>query len=159
MPETIYFDATLTPNRSLSPRAFLIVMMIVGAVSFVAGLSFMSMGAFPVLGFFGLDALAIWLAFRLSFRQLQQCTYIRVTAKAVELHHQQPGQRSRQASIPTAFVRVEMAFPIRRPSELRLAHGATAWVLGRFLAPLERVSLKQALEAAICRANQERYPA
>ena len=154
---TIYFDATLTPNRSLSPRAFTLVMAIVVAMSFFAGLSFVSMGAFPVIGFFGLDALAIWFAFRWSFRALKQETRVRVTAEQIELSHEQPGRPPRTASLPTAFTRVQLDFPARRPSELKLAHGDQAWVIGRFLTPAERKSLKAALEKAIWSAQNERY--
>ena len=156
--QTIYFDATLTPNRSLSPRAFLIVMSVIAAMSFIAGLAFVSMGAFPVIGFFGLDALAIWFAFRWSFRTMKQETRIRVTAEAIDLLHEQPGKPARTATLPTAFARVRLDFPERRPSELKLAHGQKAWVIGRFLTPGERKSLKDALETAIWRAKNERHP-
>lgn len=157
-PDTIYFDATLTPNRSLSPRAFTVVMAVVVAMSFVAGLAFVSMGAFPVIGFFGLDALVIWLAFQWSFRSLKQETRVRVTANQIELQHTRPGQPPRNASLPTAFTKVRLEFPDRRPSELKLAHAGKAWVIGRFLTPAERKSLKDALESAIWKAQNERYP-
>ena len=156
-PEIIYFDATLTPNRSLSPRAFTVVMAIVVAMSFVAGLAFVSMGAFPVIGFFGLDALVIWLAFQWSFRSLKQETRVQVTAEQIRLRHTRPGKEAREASLPTAFARVQLDFPARRPSELKLAHAGKAWVIGRFLTPGERKSLKTALESAIGRARNERY--
>ncbi|MEO1660004.1 MAG: DUF2244 domain-containing protein [Pseudomonadota bacterium] len=155
--ETIYFDAVLTPNRSLSPRAFTIVMAVVAGMSFIAGLAFVSMGAFPVIGFFGLDALAIWLAFRWSFRKLKQETRVRVTAERIDLLHTRPGKPPREASLPTAFARVSLIFPDRRPSELTLAHADKAWVIGRFLTPPERKSLKQAIESAIWKARNERY--
>lgn len=156
-PHTVYFDATLTPNRSLSPRAFTIVMGIVAGVSFIAGLAFVSMGAFPVIGFFGLDALIIWLAFRYSFRKLKQETRVRITAEKIDLVHTSPGQTPRKAQIPTAFARVSLDFPERRPSELKLSHADKAWVIGRFLTPGERKSLKDALESAIWSARNERY--
>lgn len=157
--ETVYFDATLTPNRSLSPRAFTIVMGVVVAMSFFAGLAFVSMGAFPVIGFFGLDALVIWLAFQWSFRSLKQETRVRVTAQQIDLLHTRPGQKPREARLPTAFTRIQLDFPDRRPSELKLAHAGKAWVIGRFLTPSERKSLKTALESAIGQARNERYPA
>ncbi len=155
--QIIYFDATLTPNRSLSPRAFTVVMVIVVAMSFIAGLSFVSMGAFPVIGFFGLDALAIWFAFRWSFRSLKQETRVRITAEQIELSHERPGAAPRTASLPTAFTRVHLEYPERRPSVLKLTYGGTAWVIGRFLTPAERKSLKEAMEQAIWNAQNERY--
>ena len=156
-PQKIYMDATLTPNRSLSPRAFTIVMAIVAGMSFVAGLMFVSMGAFPVIGFFGLDALLIYLAFRWSFRSLRQETKIRVTADAVDLAHYENGKEVKTASIPTIFARVRLELPDRRPSELQLAYQQQAWVIGRFLTPGERRTFKSALEDAIRRAKDERF--
>jgi uncharacterized membrane protein len=154
----IYMDAVLTPNRSLSPRAFTIVMAIVGGMSFIAGLAFVSMGAFPVIGFFGIDALAIWLAFRFSRRALRQETRVKITAETIELIHHQPGKAAREATIPTAFARVKLDYPERRPSELQIAYQQQAWVIGRFLTPGERKKLKAALETAIHSARMERYP-
>jgi uncharacterized membrane protein len=153
----IYFDAVLTPNRSLSPKAFVVVMSIVGGVSFLAGLMFLSMGAFPVIGFFGIDALAIYMAFRWSQRSQKQVTRVRVTADRVELEHDQPGRKLRQAEIPTAFARVHLECPERAPSELQIAYRQQAWIIGRFLTSDERKSLKQALERAIQNARRERY--
>lgn len=157
--KTVYFDATLTPSRSLSPRAFAVVMTITVGVSFVAGMSFVAMGAFPVIGFFGIDAIAIWLAFRWSFRKQKQETRIHVTADRVDISHTQPGKIPRQVSLPTAFARISLEFPDRQPSELKISHADNAWIIGRFLTPDERKSLRQALETAIHRAKMERYPA
>ena len=92
-PSIVYFDATLKPNTALSPRAFLIIMALVGGMSFLAGLMFLSMGAFPVLGWFGLDALAIWYAFRRNFRNLKEETTVQVTADAIRLLPAFPRQR------------------------------------------------------------------
>lgn len=154
----IYMDAVLTPNRSLSPRAFMIVMAIVGGMSFIAGLAFVSMGAFPVIGFFGIDALAIWFAFRWSQRAQQQKTRVKITAETVQLVHEHPGKAVREATIPTAFARVKLEFPERQPSELQIAYQQQAWIIGRFLTPGERKKLKVALEKAIHSARMERYP-
>ena len=39
------------------------------AVSFVAGVAFLIIGAWPVFGFFGLDVVLIYWAFRVSFAE------------------------------------------------------------------------------------------
>ncbi|MGB1069338.1 MAG: DUF2244 domain-containing protein, partial [Henriciella sp.] len=62
-----------------------------------------------------------------------------------------------KVSAPTAFTQVDLAFPARRPSELIVRYGGSAWRIGRFLTPSERVSLKQALSSAIQSARAERY--
>ena len=53
------FSALLTPHRSLGPTGFLILMACLGGLSFVSGIIFVSLGAWPVFGFFGLDVLLI----------------------------------------------------------------------------------------------------
>src|SRR5258705_2559908 len=73
------FSARLTPHRSLNRTGFLVLMAFLSAVSFAAGLAFLLMGAWPVLGFFGLDVLAIYWAFRVNFRRARATEEIWVT--------------------------------------------------------------------------------
>jgi uncharacterized membrane protein len=62
------FAATLTPHRSLSPRGKQIVVALVAALAIVPGFVFYLAGAWPVIGFMGLDVLAIWVALTISMR-------------------------------------------------------------------------------------------
>src|SRR5512142_1120528 len=73
------FSARLTPHRSLNRTGFLAVMLFLSAVSFVTGLVFLMMGAWPVFGFFGLDVLVIWWAFKVNFRAARASEEIVVT--------------------------------------------------------------------------------
>src|SRR5205823_7475935 len=73
------FSALLTPHRSLNRTGFLVLMGFVSAVSFAAGLAFLLMGAWPVFGFFGLDILVIYWAFRINFRDAKASEEIRIT--------------------------------------------------------------------------------
>src|SRR5947209_4106357 len=73
------FSACLTPHRSLNRTGFLVVMAVVSVVSFAAGVAFLLMGAWPVVGFFGLDLLAIYFAFKLYFRRARATEEIHMT--------------------------------------------------------------------------------
>src|SRR5881227_418033 len=73
------FSALLTPHRSLDRTGFLVLMGFVCVISFIAGMVFLMMGAWPVLGFFGVDMLAIWWAFRINNRTARACEEITVT--------------------------------------------------------------------------------
>ena len=53
------FSALLTPHRSLNRTGFLVLMVFLSVVSFAAGLAFLLMGAWPVLGFMGLDKIEV----------------------------------------------------------------------------------------------------
>jgi uncharacterized membrane protein len=78
-PQPELFSALLTPHRSLNRTGFLVLMGLVSVISFAAGLAFLLMGAWPVLGFFGLDVLAIYWAFRINFRRARASEEISVT--------------------------------------------------------------------------------
>ena len=43
-------------------------MLCLGGLSFVSGMIFVLLGAWPVFGFFGLDVLLVYLAFRANYR-------------------------------------------------------------------------------------------
>src|SRR5580692_10032182 len=73
------FSALLTPHRSLNRTGFLVLMGFLTLVSFAAGMVFLLMGAWPVFGFFGLDVLVIYWAFRINFRRAMATEEISVT--------------------------------------------------------------------------------
>ena len=155
----VYMDARLRPNRSLSPPAFAWVMGIVAGASLACGLFFLSMGAWPVFGFFGLDAVGLWLALRWHRRRSAEETRVVVTADDVALFHRDPRGREREARLPTAFARVELDTPVRPNTWLRIEHGRRAVIIGRFLTPRERCSFADALRDALRVARQERHTA
>jgi uncharacterized membrane protein len=77
--EPALLSALLTPHRSLNSTGFLVLMTFLSVVSFAAGLAFLLMGAWPVFGFFALDVLAIYWAFRINFRRGKATEEIWVT--------------------------------------------------------------------------------
>src|SRR5258706_2900736 len=84
-PEPALFSAVVTPHRSLSHAGFLIVMAAVGGISFVAGTAFLLLGAWPVFGFFGLDVLLVYWAFRVNYRAAAAYEQVTVTASALKV--------------------------------------------------------------------------
>jgi uncharacterized membrane protein len=83
--EPTLFKARLTPHRSLNRIGFLLLMGFLTIASFAAGITFWLMGAWPVFGFFGLDVLAIYWAFRLNFRRAQAVEEITITPSELRL--------------------------------------------------------------------------
>ncbi|MBC8130672.1 MAG: DUF2244 domain-containing protein [Rhizobiaceae bacterium] len=62
------FRALLVPYRSLGRRGFVALMLFVCIVSLATSIGFLVKGAWPVLGFFGVDILLVYVAFRASYR-------------------------------------------------------------------------------------------
>ena len=65
--ETPVFTATIVPHRSLSAKGFSLLMGFVGVIGLATSIPFYLMGAWPVLGFMGLDIILIYIAFRASY--------------------------------------------------------------------------------------------
>jgi uncharacterized membrane protein len=65
----LFFERILLPHRSLPPRGFHLLMVILGLISLGVGVGFVSIGAWPVTGFFGLDVALVYIAFRINYRQ------------------------------------------------------------------------------------------
>src|SRR3979490_113329 len=79
------FSALLTPHRSLNRTGFLVLMTFLSVVSFAAGLAFLLMGAWPVLGFFGLDVVVVYWAFRVNFRHAKASEEITITPSELRI--------------------------------------------------------------------------
>lgn len=154
---TVYLDAVLEPQRSLSNRGFARVMLLLGGISFVSGLGFLLAGAWPVVGFLGLEVLALWLVFQWSFRAQTARTYVRVTADAVDVRKVDGWGRERRATIAAHFARVEFDRAANGPDALRLAASARAYPLGEHLNQDERETFARRLTQAISDARRERY--
>src|SRR4029077_21113810 len=71
-------ERVLLPYRSLPPRGFNLLTLALGAISVAVGVAFVSIGAWPVCGFFGLDILLIYIAFRLSYLSARQRETLRL---------------------------------------------------------------------------------
>src|ERR1700675_4272763 len=93
--EPALFAARLTPHRSLSRTGFLLVMAVLGTISFAAGMVFLLIGAWPVFGFFGLDVLLVYWAFRANYRAA--AAYEEVTVTATELRVRKVSHRGKAA--------------------------------------------------------------
>ena len=73
------FEASLSPHRSLSRRQARRIILCVGILSSALSIPFTLVGAWPVVGFLGLDVLALSIAFALSFRSARAREDIRIT--------------------------------------------------------------------------------
>ena len=81
--EPTIFSAVITPNRSLDRVGFIVLMSLVSFVSFVGGMVFFIAGAWPVVGFLGLDVALLYWAFKLNYARA--AAYEEVTVTAAEL--------------------------------------------------------------------------
>lgn len=151
--EVQIFSALLTPHRSLNRTGFLAVMLFLSAVSFVTGVAFLMMGAWPVLGFFGLDVLVVWWAFKANFRTARAREEITVTTSELRVRRISHRGQVAEWTFNPLWVRIDMEvdedFGIEHLYLISRGHQIQ---IARFLGPDEKASfykgLVEALDAA-----------
>jgi uncharacterized membrane protein len=149
------FSALLTPHRSLNRTGFLVLMAFLSAISFAAGLAFWLTGAWPVLGFFGLDVLAIYWAFRLNFRHARASEEIRITPSELRLRRVSHRGHVVEFVLNPLWVQLDQKthaeFGIEK---LYLLSKGRRVSIASFLGPDEKASFAKALTAALAAARR-----
>jgi uncharacterized membrane protein len=149
------FSALLTPPRSLSRAGFLVVMAFVGIVSFTAGLAFLMMGAWPVLGFFGLDMLAIYWAFRVYFRRSTATEEFRVTPTELRVRRVSHRGHAFEFALNPLWVRLDQkTHPEFGIEKLYLVSKGRHVAIANFLGPDEKASFARSLTDALQAARR-----
>jgi len=145
----LVFGAELAPHRSLAPQGFLLLMGSIGLISFAAGIAFYLAGAWPVVGFLGLDVLLVYLAFRINYRRGNLREILELTRD--DLHVRRIDHRGRETSwhFQPYWLQVNIDEPPDHHSQLLLSSHGRSLAVGSFLAPEERLDLAQALRRAL----------
>lgn len=147
------FDAVLYPHRSLPDAGFKAVMAIVIASNLFFGTYFYVIGAWPVLGFCGLDVFLVWLAFKLSYRQGRLRERVRVTEDDMWVARVLPSGHETRWRLQPYWTRVDIDKPIRHESQVRVISKGGTLILGAFLSPEERARFAEALSTALLRTR------
>ena len=153
---------TIWPHRSLSPKGFAIVMGILAGLLFIIGLGFFLAGAWPVIGFLGLELLVVWGAFKLNYRAARHRETIHTTTEELMVESQTPAGKQAQKSFPIGWLRVSLS-PSKSPvmnsrdqqKIILSSHGEQAEI-GKYLHPAEKAGLSRELGAMIDRARATR---
>jgi uncharacterized membrane protein len=153
--EPTIFAATITPHRSLGSTGFLVLMLCIGALSFICGMMFLILGAWPVFGFLGLDVVLIYFAFRANFRAARAYEEVTVTASELTLRMVNPRGGVREWTLNPVWVRLDRIvheeFGIER---LFLVSRGQRLSIASFLGPDEKASFARALSTALGEAKR-----
>jgi uncharacterized membrane protein len=153
--EPTIFSAVLTPHRSLSRTGFIVLMAALGGVSFIAGMVFLIAGAWLVFGFFGLDVLLVYWAFRANYRAADAYEEVTVTASELTLRKVSPAGQVRQWTLNPLWVRLDkVTHPELGLQRLFLISRGKRLALASFLGPKEKESFARALGEALGKARR-----
>lgn len=149
--EPVRFDAILHPHASLSPRGFFLMMAAIGTVSFCAGVAFVLIGAWPVFGFFGLDVLLVYGAFKLNYRDARRYETVRLTDSTLTVERVAPSGRRERWHFQPYWLQVEIDDDTAARSMLTLRSHGRIVEIGSFLTLDEKIDLANALRAELAK--------
>jgi uncharacterized membrane protein len=148
--DNVIFAATLTPYRSLGAAGFAIVMAFVGMTCFISGTMFYVLGAWPIVGFLGLDVLLVWLAFRLNYRAGRARETVSLSRDALVIRKVQPNGRASEIFFNPYWVRLEVSeVEDEGVTKIEVRSRNEIVPVGAFLNPADRTSFARSFRAAL----------
>ena len=138
----------------MTPRAFYLFIVAFCVAQIVFALPFLIMGAWPVAGFMGLDALALYVAFRISFRDARAYETLDLTPLELVFARVGAGGRRREWRFNPSWVRLEQKvheeFGVM---SVALVFRGEAVEVGSFLGPDQKAELARDLSRALAAAR------
>jgi len=145
----VSFERVLLPHRSLPPHGFRVLMALLGVISIAVGIGFVSIGAWPVFGFFGLDVALLYLAFRLSYRSARQCETLRLADDQFTVERVGIYGEHRLWRFQPFWLRVVLEERPDESNRLLLASHGRSLAIGDFLPPALRRELAATLREVL----------
>ena len=134
-------ELTLTPHRSLPRQGFAALMAVLVGLNFVAGAVFLLVGAWPVIGFLGLDVLLVWVAFRLNYARARQVERLVFYRDRLTIRRRDHWGREQGLDLQPYWLRVRVVRHHGEVVRVLLASHGRRYAIGQFLAPDERERL------------------
>lgn len=149
------FDAVLYPHRSLGPRGFRNLLVAVACASTLLSIPFYMMGAWPVIGFFGLDVGLLYVMFKLNYRGARLREHVLLTPVRLLFSRIDPKGRRREWSFNPRWVRLQRdeheEFGVMR---LALIQRGREVEIARFLGAAEKGDFADAFTRALNKARR-----
>lgn len=152
--EPVYFRAVLRPNPPLPPLLRKLLITVVATLNLAFALMFLLRGAWPVTPFMGADVLFLAWALASSSKSAKRREEVRVTRSELRVDYYPPQGKPISVELNPYWVRVYVDEPPKGSNVVTLASHGRRLRIGSFLPPRDRLSLAQALRAALDRARQ-----
>ena len=132
-------------------------MSLLGLVSFTAGITFLLMGAWPVFGFFGLDVLLVYIAFKLNYRDGRLHETVDLDSHQLTVTRYHPSGRTETFGFNPYWVRVSVSEAVDGRTSLSLTSHGKLFQFGSFLTDDERKELGGVLGRALQKARMSAH--
>jgi uncharacterized membrane protein len=147
----LFFERVLLPYRSLPPRGFHLLMLTLGLISLGVGIGFVAIGAWPVIGFFGLDVALVYIAFRLNYRSAHRSETLRLAGDAFTVERVSVRGARRMWRFQPFWLRVILEDGWGESNRLVVASHGRSLVIGDFVTPAARAELAETIRDALKR--------
>ena len=149
------FEDTLTPHRSLGPRGFRVLMATTAVLSAIVTLPFFLLRAWPIVGFMGLDLLAVYVAFRVNFHSARAREHFRLTYFELLFERVSPRGARQSWRLSPVFVRLERVDDEEYgPQRLTLHSRGQSWRIARGVGPERKAEFAGGLARALVEARR-----
>jgi uncharacterized membrane protein len=155
----IFFERVLRPHRSLPPRRFHVLMLVLGLISLALGTGFVVAGAWPVFGFFGLDVGLVYVAFRHNYRSARGRETLRLESDAFTVERIGRGGERRLWRFQPFWLRIVLEEQPDRSNRLLVASHGKSLVIADFLGPAARRELAATIRGALAAWRDALNPA
>jgi uncharacterized membrane protein len=148
------FAATLTPHRSLTRRGYRYVIALACVMASIPGIVFFSMGAWPIVGFLGLDVLAIGWALAASMKSGKQYEVVTLWPDELEVKQVAASGKAEITRFNPFFVKLVIDRDFNeRTTALHLRSRETDLTIGAFMNPDDKASFAKVFGTALKKAR------
>ncbi len=151
MATAYFFNATLSPSRSLDRRGFFALLGVMIALNLFMGLRFAMQGGWPVLPFLGLDVMGVLIAFRLNNQAGQMREHVVLDARELSVTHVDPKGAEKRWTFEPGFARVGISENRHGQGGVTITTHGKGVKLAEFLTEDERREVYDALRQALQR--------
>ena len=153
----VLFEAILIPHRSLPPVGVIAVMCALIVVSAAIGVGFTLVGAWPVLGFLGIDIILVYWAFRISYGAARQSEHVRLSADELEIVFMDASGADRRATVQSYWATAWLEPANTKQDRLVIRSHGRELELGSFLGRAEKIAFADRLNDAL-RKSRDSVP-
>lgn len=149
------FCAVLTPHRALDQKGVYVVMIITCILAAIPGVVFFLMGAWPIIGFLGLDVALLFWALSKSRQEVNSFEEITLYTDKLDIRSVSPKGRVTRHQFNPFWIKIEVLRDFEdRVTDIVLKSKERTIKVGAFLNPEDKKSFAFALSCALYRVKR-----
>ena len=148
-----YLNIKIYSNNSLSTKGFYILMTSIILPALFIGTAFSLIGAWPVLGFMGLEIILIYIFFKILFYKNNFYEHIMLDKAKFSISYNNKNNVINSVNLEPTWLQVKLE---NNNNKLQIFTHGNAIELGKCLAIKEKASLAKVIQEALLNWKQEK---